>query len=163
MDKSQIEQVRRFNRTVTRRIGVLTDNYLGRGRPLGESRLLFEIGEQGANVRDLRARLALDSGYVSRLLRSLERQGFIETKPSPAYGRVRHATLTPKGCQEMAALDRGSEDVATSMLTPLSESQRERLMAAMAEMERLMRASAVTIEPADPDSAEARACIDAYF
>lgn len=162
MNKGQIKQVRSFNRTVTRRIGALTDNYLGRGRPLGESRLLFEIGEQGANVRDLRARLSLDSGYLSRLLRSLERQGFIKTKPSPADGRVRRVMLTPKGRREIIALDRGSEDVATSVLAPLGESQRERLMAAMAEVERLMRASAVVIEPADPGGAEARACIDAY-
>ena len=70
MDDTQ--RLRRFNRTVTRRIGVLTDDYLGHGRPLAESRLLFEVGRGGSDVRDLRARLALDSGYASRLLKSLE-------------------------------------------------------------------------------------------
>ena len=53
MDETQIEQVRSFNRAVTRRIGVLSDDYLSRGRPLGESRLLFEIGRHGADLRDL--------------------------------------------------------------------------------------------------------------
>jgi len=75
MDERQIQQVRSFNRAVTRRIGVLGDDYLGRGRPLAESRLLFEIGREGADVRDLRARLSMDSGYLSRLLRALEAQG----------------------------------------------------------------------------------------
>lgn len=58
-----IEQIRSFNRTVTRRLGVLNDRYLGRDRPLVESRLLFEIGLQGAPVSELRATLGLDSGF----------------------------------------------------------------------------------------------------
>ena len=58
--------MRRFNRLVTRQLGVLNDRYLGH-RPLGEGRALFEIGEDGATPRDLRARPGLDSGYVSRL------------------------------------------------------------------------------------------------
>src|SRR3546814_5802006 len=70
MDENKIEHVRRFNREVTRRIGALSDDYLRRGRSLAESRLLFEIGPDGADVRALRERLALDSGYLSRLLRA---------------------------------------------------------------------------------------------
>src|ERR1700726_989385 len=75
MDSGQIEAVRRFNRALTRRIGVLDDSYLGLGRPLAEARLLYEIGTRGAEARELRARLPLDSGCLSRLLRSRERQG----------------------------------------------------------------------------------------
>ena len=67
-----IRQVRSFNRLVTERIGALEEGYLARGRPLGASRLLWEIGDEGADVRELRARLGLDSGYASRLLRLLE-------------------------------------------------------------------------------------------
>src|SRR5258706_6267525 len=72
MDSAGVQEVRRFNRTVTQRIGVLNDEYLARRRPVGASRLLWEIGPDGSDVRSLRARLELDSGYVSRLLRSLE-------------------------------------------------------------------------------------------
>lgn len=163
MDESQIRQVRSFNRTVTRRIGVLADDYLGRGRPLAESRLLFEVGREGASVRELRARLSLDSGYLSRLLRSLEAQGLAKSQPTPEDARVRRVTLTAKGRREVDALDRRSQAFATSLLESLGESQRERLVAAMAQVERLMRAAAVSIEPADPASPEAQACIDAYL
>lgn len=163
MDESQIRQVRSFNRTVTRRIGVLADDYLGRGRPLAESRLLFEVGREGASVRELRARLSLDSGYLSRLLRSLEAQGLAKSQPTPEDARVRRVTLTAKGRREVDALDRRSQAFATSLLESLGESQRERLVAAMAQVERLMRAAAVSIEPADPAGPEARACIDAYL
>lgn len=163
MDERQIRQVRSFNRTVTRRIGVLTDDYLGRGRPLAESRLIFEIGRDGAEVRDLRARLSLDSGYLSRLLRSLEAQGLAKSQPAPGDARVRRVTLTAKGRREVDLLDRRSQDFATSLLASLGPSQRERLTGAMAEVERLMRAASVRIEVADPTSADARACIDAYL
>ncbi len=163
MDEGHIQQVRRFNRTVTQRIGVLTDDYLGRGRPLSESRLLFEIGRAGADLRDLRARLSLDSGYLSRLLRSLESQGLVTSQRAADDGRVRRAALTRKGLREFEALDRHSEDFANSLLASLSAAQRGRMIAAMAEVERLMRASAVTIEAADPDSEDARTCIEAYF
>lgn len=163
MDDNQIQQVRSFNRAVTRRIGVLTDDYLGRGRPLAESRLLFEIGRDGADVRDLRARLSLDSGYLSRLLRALEAQGLIKVQPAPHDARVRRVALTRKGQREVEALDTRSQTLATSLLAPLGEAKRLRLIAAMAEVERLLRASAVEVAPADPASAEARACIDAYL
>ncbi|HXH05259.1 MAG TPA: helix-turn-helix domain-containing GNAT family N-acetyltransferase [Vicinamibacterales bacterium] len=159
----QIRQVRAFNRAVTRRIDALSGDYLGRGRPLAESRLLFEIGREGADLRARRARLSLDSGYLSRLLRSLEAQGLAKSQPSPGDARVRRVTLTAKGRREFEALDRRSQAFAATLLASLGEAQRERLVAAMAEVERLMRAAAVTIEPADPAGADARACIDAYL
>ena len=67
---------RRFNRYFTRRIGALDDHYLGQDRPLGEARLLFEIGD-GVSLRELRGRLALDAGYLSRMAKSLEAQGLV--------------------------------------------------------------------------------------
>lgn len=163
MDEAQLRQVRCFNRVVTRRIGVLNDDYLGSGRPLSEARLLFEIGKDGATIRDLRARLALDSGYFSRLLRALEQQGLATSRRDDGDARVRRARLTPKGRREWNALDRRSQDFAAALLAPLGESQRARMVAAMAEVERLMRASAVMIAPADPAGAAARACVEAYF
>ena len=63
--QQEIALVRSFNRLVTRQVGALNDRYLGR-RPLGEARVLFEIGSNGATPRDVRARLGLDSGYLSR-------------------------------------------------------------------------------------------------
>jgi len=89
-----IGQVRRFNRTVTQRAGALDDGFLARGRPLGQARVLWEIGPDGCDVRLLRARLDLDSGYLSRLLRALEDGGLITVEPSDADKRVRTARLT---------------------------------------------------------------------
>src|SRR3546814_13907339 len=82
-------------------------------------------------------------------------------RPAPGDARVRQARLTRKGKAEFAALDRGSRALASRLLDPLGPSQRERLVKAMAEVERLLRASAVEGGVADPASPEARACIDA--
>ena len=163
MSEAQVRQVRSFNRTVTQTIGALHDSYLGRHRPLGESRLLFEIGEKGATVADLRDRLDLDSGYVSRLLRSLERQTLVATAPSPEDRRVREARLTAKGRRELRELDRLSDGLARSILEPLNATQRSRLAAAMAEVERLLTASAVRIDEVPPDSRDAQYCLSRYF
>jgi ribosomal protein S18 acetylase RimI-like enzyme/DNA-binding MarR family transcriptional regulator len=163
MDESMVDQVRRFNRTVTQQIGALNDRFLSRGRPLGPARLLWEIGPDGCEVRLLRSRLDLDSGYLSRLLRSLAHDGLVVVEPSRADGRVHTAQLTERGLAERAVLDQRSDDAARSLLTPLSPRQRARMAAAMAEVERLLVASAIQISVRDPREPDARSCLRAYF
>src|SRR5579859_5499035 len=124
MDMPLVEQVRRFNRTMTERVGALNDHFLGRNHPLGEARLLWEIGEEGTSVRELRRRLGLDSAYVSRLLRSLEKQGLIVVRTGENDGRVRQVQLTSTGLRERAELDQRAEAFASSLLEPLGERQR---------------------------------------
>src|SRR5689334_16941805 len=111
------------------RVGALDDHFLGRRRPIGEARLLWEIGDEGANVRDLRARLGLDSGYVSRLLRALEEDGLVSVRVAEHDARVRRATLTSRGRKEWHELESRSDAFAESMLQPLSERQRTELVA----------------------------------
>ena len=84
MDGDQIRRVRSFNRAVTLSVGALQASYLERGRPLGEARLLFEVGVEGADLRALRMKLGLDSGYLSRMVQSLSGQGLIEARTDPA-------------------------------------------------------------------------------
>ncbi len=163
MSSEHTSQIRSFNRAVTQRIGALNDSFLNRGRPLGESRLLYEIGRDGADVRDLRSKLGLDSGYVSRLLRALERQGLVAAQPAADDGRVRRVAMTRKGLREVTELDRLSDAFARSLLAPLSAPQRDRLVAAMATVERLMQASAVQIEAEAPDTDDAHWCFTQYF
>jgi DNA-binding MarR family transcriptional regulator/GNAT superfamily N-acetyltransferase len=163
MSKDQIERVRRFNRVVTQHVGALEDSYLQRGRPLGQARLLHEIGCDGIDVRVLRERLKLDSGYVSRLLRSLEAQGLVQTEAGTEDGRVRRAVLTPRGAAERATYDALSDDLAWSLLEPLDPAQRDRLVNAMDEVERLLCAGAVQVRVEAPDSPAAQWCLEQYF
>jgi DNA-binding MarR family transcriptional regulator/GNAT superfamily N-acetyltransferase len=162
MDRDLVEPVRRFNRTVTQRIGALSEEYLARSRPLGASRVLWEIGG-GADVRAIRARLDLDSGYLSRLLRSLEAEGLVRAQPAPDDHRVRVVALTDAGLTERAELDRRSDELAWSLLAPLNDRQRARLLEAMATVGDLLTAGLVEIKVGDPASSAATFCLQSYF
>lgn len=162
MPQSQIQTLRAFNRVVTERLGVLEDQYLARDRPLSLDRLLWEIGPEGIEVREIRTRLGLDSGYVSRQLRALEKGGLVTVSTSERDSRVRRATLTPAGLEELAVLDALSDDLVASILSGLDTRRREQLAEAATTVRRLFTASAVTIAPADPGSGEARRAVDAY-
>jgi len=163
MAEGMVSQVRRFNRVVTQRVGALNDRFLARDRSLGEARLLWEIGPEGRDVRSLRTQLDLDSGYLSRLLRSLEAAGLITVGPTASDKRVRIARLTAAGSAERAVLDQRSDELAGSLLAPLNEAQRMRLVAAMADVERLLTAAMVEVAPIDPAHPNARHCLRAYF
>ncbi|HLH51397.1 MAG TPA: helix-turn-helix domain-containing GNAT family N-acetyltransferase [Roseiarcus sp.] len=163
MDGVHIQQVRRFNRLITARVGALEESYLRRGRPLGEARLIFEIGRDEADIRRLREKLGLDSGYLSRLMRSLEAQNLVRVGKQAQDGRRRRARLTAKGRAELAAYDKLSDDLAESILAPLSLAERDRLLAAMAEVERLLHAGAIEIRIEASDSEDGRWCLDQYF
>jgi DNA-binding MarR family transcriptional regulator/GNAT superfamily N-acetyltransferase len=163
MDQAMIAQVRRFNRIVTQRVGALGDHFLARDRPLGEARVLWEIGADGCDVRSLRSRLDLDSGYLSRLLRSLEGAGLVTVGPGEPDKRVRRARLTSAGSAERAVLDQRSDALALSFLTPLNEAQRNRLVAAMSDVERLLTAAMVEVTGLDPAHPHARHCMGEYF
>jgi DNA-binding MarR family transcriptional regulator/GNAT superfamily N-acetyltransferase len=163
MQREQVEQVRSFNRTVTQRVGALSDDYLAGDRPLGEARVLWEIGPEGCDVRALRGRLELDSGHLSRLLRSLEAARLVRLAPSPSDRRVRVAQLTATGVEERALLDERSDELAESLLAPLDDERRGRLVDAMRTVERLLTAAAVEIRPVDAAHPDARQCLRAYY
>jgi DNA-binding MarR family transcriptional regulator/GNAT superfamily N-acetyltransferase len=159
----EISQVRRFNRLVTQRVGALDDHFLGRNRPLGESRLLFEVGDAGADLRDLRRRLGLDSGYVTRLVQALEEKGLVRLSAGTADQRLRKARLTAAGRREVREMNWRADKAAADLLDPLTSAQRARLVTAMAEVHRLLQLAGLQIERVDPASPAARWCVGQYF
>jgi DNA-binding MarR family transcriptional regulator/GNAT superfamily N-acetyltransferase len=162
--EDEIGQVRSFNRLVTRQIGALNDRYLGL-LPLGEARVWVEIGAAagGATPRDIRARLGLDSGYLSRVIGSLRRHGLVEETPNPTDRRTKRLRLTRTGQAEQRKLDRASDGLAASTLEPLDGEQRERLLRAQREVRRLLALSMFTIALEDPASGDARWCLGHYY
>jgi DNA-binding MarR family transcriptional regulator/N-acetylglutamate synthase-like GNAT family acetyltransferase len=156
--------LRRFNRTYTQRIGVLDESYLGTGRPLNASRLLFEVGAaETVTIRQLRDRLGLDSGYLTRMLARLEGDGLVRVVPDPADGRRRIVELTAAGRAAVAELDERSESLAASLVAPLTARQQQRLADALATADLLVRAATVMVEAVEPDSPHARTALSHYF
>lgn len=160
--------LRRFNRTYTQRIGVLDDSYLGTGRPLNVSRLLFEIGSSsagagdGPTVRDLRERLDLDSGYLARLIGRLRDDGLVELHTDPLDRRRRLVRLTAAGRSARAELDARSEELADRLVGSLTPRQRSRLEHALAEADLLVRAATVHLREVSPDDDAARGALARY-
>jgi len=166
MADEQTAVLRRFNRTYTQRIGALDESFLGTGRPLGPSRLLFEIGSgdgAGATVRELRDRLGLDSGYLSRLLRALETDDLVVVRPDPDDRRRRRVTLSRRGRTAWRRLDDRSQELAERLVAPLSQRQRERLTEALATADRLVRAATVRLDETAPTDPRAVTAMAAYF
>ncbi|MGZ4593765.1 MAG: bifunctional helix-turn-helix transcriptional regulator/GNAT family N-acetyltransferase [Actinomycetes bacterium] len=162
MDR-RVRRVRSFNRRVTQRVGALEEAYLARRRSLGASRVLWEIDPRGTDVRSIRARLDVDSGYLSRLLRVLEAEALVRVEPSAEDQRVRVVRLTTPGRAERRELDRRSDALAWSLLEPLDDPHRDQLIEAMATVERLLTVGLVQIAVEDPTSDDAQACFRAYF
>jgi DNA-binding MarR family transcriptional regulator/ribosomal protein S18 acetylase RimI-like enzyme len=155
--------LRRFNRSYTQRIGALEDSFLGLGLPLGAARMLFEIGHGPTTVAELRARLGLDSGYVSRLLRGLEAKRLIALETDPADRRRRTVRLTAKGRATWRRLEERSEELAHRLVEPLTDRQRQRLTDALATADLLVRAATVSLDVVDPAGPGARSAVAAYF
>ena len=159
---SPVAQVRRFNRMITQRAGALDDHFLSSDRPLSMARLLWEIGTEGGEVVMLRARLGVDSGQMSRMLRALERDQIVAVTPSAVDGRVRVARLTRTGLIERAKLDERSDALAASILDPLDDAERTELVSAMRTVERLLARSVIELRQVDPASPDAQRCLRAY-
>ena len=154
--------VRSFNRTVTERIGALEESFLGRDRPLGASRLLWEVGEDGGDLQELRDRLGLDSGYASRLVRRLEDEDLVIVEACPHDRRRRRLRLTAAGTAEVRELDRLSDLAAAALLEGVPAGRRGRLLAAVAEVERSLRATLVDIAVENPRHPDIVHCFSRY-
>lgn len=162
IDPEDVARIRHFNRTITRRIGALEESFLGEGLSLGRARVLYEIANGLTQVRALRARLGLDAGHMSRLLRSLEKARLVRTSPDPDDARVRVCTLTPAGRAKLASLEGKARDGAHEWLAPLSDGRRRALRTAMDEVVRLLTASEVELWLEPPTSPLARKCLEHF-
>jgi DNA-binding MarR family transcriptional regulator/GNAT superfamily N-acetyltransferase len=129
---AQVQAIRRFNRFYTRRIGVLEEKLLASPFTLAQARVLFELGtRKSVTAGELVGILGLDPGYLSRILQQFAASRLIARVRSTQDGRRTELSLTAKGRKEFGALDRKSRHLVAQMISPLSGTQRERLLSAM--------------------------------
>jgi DNA-binding MarR family transcriptional regulator/GNAT superfamily N-acetyltransferase len=135
---AQVKAVRGFNRFYTQRIGVL-DPYLGSDFSLTDVRVLYELAHRDQpTAAELGRDLALDAGYLSRILRRFQSQGWLVRVPSPADARQSLLKLTDAGHAAFAPLQQKSRDEAAELLATLPAVERDRLIAAMDTVRRLL-------------------------
>jgi DNA-binding MarR family transcriptional regulator/GNAT superfamily N-acetyltransferase len=135
----RVGAVRHFNRDYTRRIGVLGEGLLESPFSLTQARVLYELAHRRRpTAAEVGALLGLDRGYLSRTLSAFARAGLVTRRPSPTDGRRRELALTSRGRAVFAKLDAGSAREVRALLEPLSPGDQERLVGAMASIERLL-------------------------
>lgn len=140
--KEHISAVRAFNRFYTRKLGMLDQRLLKSPFSLSEARVLYELAQrENLAAKEIGIELGLDPGYLSRIIQNLDDNGLITRKPLPSDRRQHQLGLTAKGRQAFARLDRSSHDDVADMLAPLAPGDGQRLIAAMAAIERLLGAS----------------------
>ena len=149
-----VSRVRRFNRAVTSEVGALDTSFLGRGRPLGAARVLNAVGHGRSDVAEIRDYLGLDSGLMSRLLRTLEEEELIETTTHPDDARRRVAKLTRAGRREFNAYEAISNSQAQHFLA--RHARPEALLAAMDMIGSVLARQRIELTEMDPREPEAR-------
>jgi DNA-binding MarR family transcriptional regulator/GNAT superfamily N-acetyltransferase len=149
--EARVVALRAFNRFYTARIGALGDGHLRTPYSLTEARVLFELGAHDAlDVADLRARLGLDGGYLSRLLTRLEQRRLVERGRSPDDARRQRVALTARGRAAYAELDARSAAANAALLDSLADADQDRLLGAMAAIRGVLeptRAPAYLLRP----------------
>ncbi len=146
---AQISAVRAFNRFYTRKLGVLDQRLLQSPFSLSEARVLYELANrEDPAAKEIGIELGLDPGYLSRIIQKFDEDGLITRKPLPSDRRQYRLNLTAKGRQAFARLDRNSRDDVAAMLAALSPAGGQRLIAAMAAIERLLGAPGAQAPPA---------------
>ena len=144
-DDDQIAAVRAFTRFYTRKLGVLDQQLLKSPFSLSEARVLYELATgENPSAKEIGIELGLDPGYLSRIVQKFDEDGLITRKPLPADRRQYQLSLTAKGRQAFAKLDRSSHDDVADMLAALSDGERKHLIGAMAAIERLLGPSSVS-------------------
>ncbi len=142
MSQSQehrIEAVRRFSRFYTRKIGVLHEGLLDSPFSLAEGRVVYELAHHGTTTAaELAKELGLDPGYLSRMLKKLERHGYVTRQPGATDGRKTMLALSEQGRQAFAQINGRSRAHVGALLDPLSPDDQTRLVEALATVTDLL-------------------------
>jgi DNA-binding MarR family transcriptional regulator/GNAT superfamily N-acetyltransferase len=147
--EDQIATVRAFNRFYTRKLGVLDQQLLKSPFSLSEARVLYELANrENAAAKEIGIELGLDPGYLSRIIQNFDETGLITRKPLPSDRRQYRLSLTAKGRQAFAKIDRSSHDDVADLLATLPRGDSGRLIEAMAVIERLLGNPRVSSAPA---------------
>jgi len=142
VEVADVKAVRQFNRFYTRRIGVL-DPYLGGDMSLTDVRVLYELAHRDTpTASEIGKALHLDGGYLSRILRRFEAQGWLTREPHARDARQSLMRLTEAGHQAFAPLQQRSREEAATLLAPLAAPERRRLIDAMQTVRTLLESPA---------------------
>ena len=137
--RERIDALRAFNRFYTRKIGVLGSGLLDSRYTLTEVRVLYELAHrERALAAELVRELALDAGYLSRILNTFDTRGWLKRTPCAEDGRKTYLSLTAKGRKESAEMERRSRSYVGELLAPLDADQQVQLQSHLLQVQALL-------------------------
>src|SRR5438132_3469415 len=144
----RVAAVRRFNRFYTKQIGLLHEHLLRSPFSLTEARVLYELAHHTTTTAtELGKELGLDAGYLSRILRRFQQRGVLDRTPSKTDARQSVLSLTPRGREAFAELNRDSHHDIAALLRTLPQPEQQRLVAAMHAIEGLLGTGSEHVAP----------------
>jgi DNA-binding MarR family transcriptional regulator len=144
--QEQIEKIRSFNRFYTNIIGLLDQHFLDTPFSLTEGRVLYEISRmEEPSAKKIRENIAIDEGYLSRIIDKFTRKGIVTRSASPGDRRLHIIHMTKKGRAEFARLNENQNRLIIEITGHLSEKERIELVGMMERIHQLLteRESAV--------------------
>ena len=134
-----IRKVRKFSRFYTSRLGLLDRGLLESEFSLAEVRVMYElVHRKEPTAGEIGADLALDGGYLSRILQGLKRRGIIRAVPAKGDRRQRLLSLTDRGRAAFRQLDVKANAQVRHLLRTLPAGETHQLIDAMGSVERLL-------------------------
>ena len=144
----RITAIRHFNRLYTRRIGVLPEGHLDSEYSLAATRVLYEVAHRDhLTAASMSKELGLDAGYLSRILRTLEKRRLIRRAASADDAREAHVRITAAGRRAFATLDGRANDAIASLLSPLPTAAQRRLIEATGIIQSILEPATQSPEP----------------
>jgi DNA-binding MarR family transcriptional regulator len=135
----RVSAFRRFNRFYTQKVGILKEGYLGSSLPLAKVRVLYEIAHrEKTTASELSKVLALDPGYLSRIIRDCSRNNVIRRSRSKADGRENLLELTNDGRKAFKSLNNRAQDEVRTLLNSIGVADQNRLIGAMHTIEDML-------------------------
>jgi DNA-binding MarR family transcriptional regulator/GNAT superfamily N-acetyltransferase len=146
-----VDIIRGFNRFYTRQLGLLDPGLLGTEFTLTEARILYELANRHAfTATDIARELAIDLGYLSRLITRFERKGYIQRTRSPADARQNYLKLTRRGREVFDPLNQAAREQIAAMIDPMTPGNRSDLLSAMQSVQRLLQPASDQPQPGPP-------------
>jgi len=142
---SAVQELRRFNRYYTNRLGLLGRYRFDTNLTLTEARVVFEIGLAGEHTQSALGRdLKVDMGYLNRVVRRLEARGLISIRQDVRDRRVSVLTLSNSGGAMLAKINADSDAEVQDMLRGMNELEAQALVMHMREAQRLLEKQAAS-------------------
>lgn len=136
---SDVNSFRSFNRFYTKQIGLLNRGMLQSQYSLTHVRILFELSQSGQTTASaLIDQLGIDRGYLSRILKSFEKEDLITSVRSKKDSRQILLSLTASGRKAFGALNTRSTVEARGLLKSLTPEDRRLLIESMQSIQDIL-------------------------